>query len=90
MGTIATVGYQSGIDGATDDLAPPLAELAEDSIGGAVLAALEIDDPEAAGSLLAAANQAFVDGASNAFTLSAIVAIIMAGVMYRFYPKGQI
>ncbi|MDH3683470.1 MAG: DHA2 family efflux MFS transporter permease subunit [Acidimicrobiia bacterium] len=86
LGTLATVSYQSGMTDATGQLPPPLAELAEDSIGGANIAASQLD-PAIAGDLLATANRSFVDGMGVAFLVAAALGVIMAGIIAWRYPK---
>lgn len=86
LGTLTTVGYQSGMSGATEGLAPPLAELAEDSVGGAFQAAAQLD-PAVGGPLIAQASQAFVDGTTVPFGLAAALGLVMAVVITRYYPK---
>lgn len=88
MGTLVTVTYQSGMADATGGLAPPLAELAEDSIGGAFQAAAQLDAAQS-GPLLEAARSAFVDGTTIAFGLATALGLVMAVVIARFYPSDR-
>jgi EmrB/QacA subfamily drug resistance transporter len=85
LGTLVTVSYQSSMSDSVDGLAPPLAEMARDSIGGAMQAAAQLD-PAASGQLIAAARSAYVDGTSLAFAIAAGVGLVMAAVIARFYP----
>lgn len=89
MGTLVTVGYQSGMGEATEGLPAPVAELAEDSIGGALRAASQLD-PAAAVPLVSAARQSFVDGASVAFGLAAATGLLMAFIIARYYPADDL
>ena len=88
LGTLVTISYQSAMEGATEGLAPPLAELAGDSIGGAVRAASQLD-PAVAGPLLQAADRAFIDGTQLAFGVAAVLGLVMAGIIARFYPDDE-
>lgn len=88
MGTLVTVGYQAAMGDAVTGLPEPLAELAEDSIGGAVRAASQLE-PEVAGPLLDAANTAFVDGTTVAFAVAAVFSLVMAGIIAKFYPADE-
>jgi EmrB/QacA subfamily drug resistance transporter len=88
LGTLVTINYQSGMEGATDGLAPPLAELAGDSIGGAFRAAAQLD-PAVAGPLIEAADRAFLDGTQLAFGVAAAVGLTMAAIIARFYPDDE-
>ncbi|MCP3992263.1 MAG: DHA2 family efflux MFS transporter permease subunit [Actinomycetia bacterium] len=88
LGTLVTVSYQSGMTGATDGLAPPLAELAEDSIGGAFRVAAQLD-PAVAGPLIQTANRAFVDGTRVSFAVAAALGLVMAVIIGRFYPDDE-
>ncbi len=86
LGTLATVNYQSGMSDTTESLPPPLAELAEDSIGGANIVAAQLDGATA-GELLEVANRSFVDGMSLAFVVAAAFGLVMAGLIAAFYPR---
>jgi EmrB/QacA subfamily drug resistance transporter len=86
LGTLVTVTYQSSMDDAVGGLAPPLAELAGDSVGGAMQVAAQLD-PDAAARLVAAAHSAFVEGTSLAFGMAAALGLVMAVVIARFYPR---
>ncbi len=88
LGTLVTINYQSGMDTATRDLPPQLAELAEDSIGGAVQAATQLD-PATAAPLLEAAHRAYLDGTSLAFSIAATLGLVMAVLIARRYPDDQ-
>ncbi len=88
MGTLVTVGYQSAMSGAADGLPEPLAELAEDSVGGAARAAAQLD-PEVAAPLVEQANAAFVDGTTVAFGVAVVLGLVMAAVIGRFYPDDE-
>ena len=87
MGTLMTIGYQAGIEG-TDGLPVELAELAEDSVGGAFQVASQLE-PAAAGPLIESASSAYLDGTTFAFGLAGVVSLIMAGVITRFYPSDD-
>lgn len=88
MGTLMTVGYQASIEGATDGLPEPLAELANDSIGGAVRVASQLE-PALAGPLIESAHQSFVDGITIPFGVAAVLGLVMAGLIARFYPADE-
>lgn len=88
LGTIATIGYHDKVKGLGEGLPPQLQEMAQDSIGGAVLAASQIPDQAAAGQLLTEARAAFVDAIGPAFLLAAAVGLVLAAVIAKFYPRG--
>ena len=85
LGTLVTLSYQSGMTDAVDNLPTPMGELAEDSIGGAVQVASQLD-PAAASQLLEAANSAFLDGTTLAFGFASALGFGMALLIARFYP----
>jgi fucose permease len=89
LGTLVTVNYQSAMTGPVEGLAPPLAAMAGDSIGGAIQAAAQLD-PEAAALLVAAARNAYVDGTTIAFTVAGCLGLVMAAVIARFYPRDEL
>ncbi len=89
LGTLVTVSYQAGMGASTSGLAPPLAELAEDSIGGAFQVAGQVE-PSVAGPLLAAARDAFVDGQRLSFGVAAGLGVVMALIIARFYPRDEL
>ncbi|MBT5581421.1 MAG: MFS transporter [Acidimicrobiaceae bacterium] len=86
LGTLVTISYQSGIGDAAAGLPPELANIAEDSIGGAAQVASRLD-PVVAAPLIEAANAAFLDGITVAFGTAAALGLIMAGTISRFYPS---
>jgi hypothetical protein len=86
LGTLVTVSYHSAMAGTASGLPPALAELAEDSVGGAMLAASQLD-PAVAVPLVAASHRAFVDGTTVAFGVAAALGLVMAVVIGRFYPS---
>ena len=88
LGTLATEAYQSGMAGAASGLPAPLAEVAEDSVGGAVQVAAQLD-PEVGRSLVEAANAAYTDGTTLAFGVTAVVGLVMAAVIARYYPADE-
>jgi EmrB/QacA subfamily drug resistance transporter len=89
LGTLVTVAYQASMGDSTDELAPPLADLAEDSIGGAFQAASQLD-PGVAGPLLAAARDSFVGGQRLGFGVAAAIGLAMAVIIARFYPRDEL
>lgn len=89
LGTLVTVNFQSGMEAATQDLPPELAELAQDSIGGAAQAAAQLD-PATAAPLLEAANRAYLDGTSLAFSVAAALGLVMAILIARRYPDDEV
>ncbi|MFV0526691.1 MAG: MFS transporter [Acidimicrobiales bacterium] len=90
LGTLATVGYHNAMAGdATAGVPEPLAELARDSIGGAMLAASQLPDQSLAGPLVATARQAYVDAINLPLLVASGVAVVMAVIIFRFYPSGS-
>jgi EmrB/QacA subfamily drug resistance transporter len=88
LGTLMTIGYQSGMDGATTELPSPLSDLARDSIGGAAQVASQLD-PAAAGQLFNHARSAFVHGATLSFGVAAAIGVVMAVTIARFFPADD-
>lgn len=86
MGTLLASGYRSGVDDATANLPPELAELARDGIGGAFRIGAETNNL----GLIEAAQLAFVDGMTNAFWAASGVGVAAAAILFLRYPKkGQ-
>ncbi len=85
MGTLLTTGYQSALGGATAALPEAQAEMAKDSVGGAMVVASQLQGPAAA-ELVNAARQAFVDGSTIAFGAAGVLGVIMAVLIARTYP----
>jgi EmrB/QacA subfamily drug resistance transporter len=89
LGSLMTIGYHNRMDAAaTANLPAPLAGMAHDSIGGAAQAASQLDGPQAA-QLMASARSAFVAGAAMSFYVAAAVGLVMAVLIFRYYPRGQ-
>lgn len=87
MGTLLASGYRSSIKDSTAGLPAEVAELAEDSIGGAFRVS---GDPENAINLIGPAREAFVDGMSLALLVAAATGVAAAGlIMWRYPRKGQ-
>jgi EmrB/QacA subfamily drug resistance transporter len=89
LGTLVTVGYQNRMEGVVDGLPEPVAELAGDSIGGAVLAATQLE-ASAAGTLVAQAREAFVGGQRLGFGVAAAVGVVMAAIIAVAYPRDEL
>lgn len=88
LGTMVTVRYQANMADSVGGLPPEVAALAEDSIGGAYLAAAQLD-PATAGPLIDSANQAFVEGKTISFGVAAALGLVMAAIIARYYPRDQ-
>jgi EmrB/QacA subfamily drug resistance transporter len=86
LGTLATVGYHSRMDDKVGGLPPAVAEVAHDSIGGAILSAGQLGP--AGAQLIADARAAFVGAVGLSFGVAAAVGLVMAAVIARFYPRG--
>ncbi|MEM7092107.1 MAG: MFS transporter [Actinomycetota bacterium] len=82
LGTLLSIGYRSGVEDSVEGLPPEAAELAEEGIGGAFRIA------ESTGSLelIDSAREAFVDGMSLAFWVSAVFGVVVAAVVAARYP----
>ncbi len=89
MGTLLTTGYQASVGDATQALPSEAADIAQDSIGGALIVAqrLASSNPAAAESLASTARNAFGDGMSLSFLFAAAASILAAGIIARFFPK---
>ena len=86
LGTLLATGFRDGISPSVTGLSDDMAELAEDSIGGAFRVAAEAGRPE----LFDAARDAFVDGMTLAFTVAAVFGVVIAGVIFARYPRAGV
>ena len=88
IGSILNSIYSSRIDGSLSDLPAQTAEAARDSVGAASVVAERI--PGAAGQTLeVAAAGAFIDGLGTAVLVAAVIALLGAGAVLRFLPRGH-
>jgi len=78
LGSIVASGYRSGFD--AGGLPPDAAEIASESIGGAVGVAARLGGPEGAG-LVERAGVAFTDATNIAFGASAVIALLVGGAV---------
>ena len=88
LGSLVTTGYQSSLGDATDGLPPEQAEAARDSIGGAMHVASQLGENGQA--LVDASRDAFMHGATIAFSVGAAIGLIMTVVIRRLYPADQV
>ena len=88
LGSLVTTGYQSSLGDATDGLPPEQAEAAHDSIGGAMHVASQLGENGQA--LVDASRDAFMHGATIAFSVGAAIGLIMTVVIRRLYPADQV
>jgi hypothetical protein len=84
LGSILASSYGTAMEPVVQGLPPQAAEIAGDSVGGAIRVAGEIG--EAGASLVAAANQAFVDAMSSAVWVAAGVALLGAALTWLYLP----
>ena len=84
LGSVLASSYSSAMAPIVGVLPPEAAEIAGDSIGGAFAVASRLG--EAGAPLVAAANQAFVDGMTTAVWVAAVVALIGAVLTAAFLP----
>jgi EmrB/QacA subfamily drug resistance transporter len=86
LGSILSSAYASGMDGATESLPGEAAHAATDSVGAAHDVAAQVGGG-AGESLVASANQAFVDAMSTTASVAAAVAVAGALVALAFLPS---
>jgi MFS family permease len=84
LGSILASSYASSMAPVAASLPPDVAEVASDSIGGALAVAAKIGD--AAVPLVEAAKVAFIDAMGNAIWVAAAVALIGAVLTWVFLP----
>ena len=84
LGTLLASGYRSSIKDSTAGLPTEVAELAEDSIGGALRVS---SDPENGINLIGPAREAFVDGMTLALSVAAAIGVAAAAVILWRYPR---
>jgi EmrB/QacA subfamily drug resistance transporter len=84
LGSILASSYASSMAPVAASLPPDVAEVASDSIGGALAVAASIG--EAAAPLVEAAKAAFIDAMGNAIWVAAAVALIGAVLTWLFLP----
>ena len=84
MGTLLASGYRSSIEDSTAGLPAEVAELAEDSIGGALQVS---GDPENGINLVGPAREAFVDGMTLSLTVAAALGVAAAAIILWRYPR---
>lgn len=91
LGSIGVALYRAGIAGALPaDVPGPVAQAAQDTLGGAVAAAGELPEP-AAGALLAVSREAFVTGMQVTSVVAGLVAAavaVLAVAMLRGQPAA--
>lgn len=84
LGSILASSYGTAMAPVVQGLPPQAAEIAGDSVGGAIRVAGEIG--EAGAALVAAANQAFVDAMSSAVWVAAVIALLGAALTWLYLP----
>jgi hypothetical protein len=84
LGSILASSYGTAMEPVVQGLPPQAAEIAGDSVGGAIRVAGEIG--EAGASLVAAANQAFIDAMSSAVWVAAGIALLGAALTWLYLP----
>ena len=86
LGTLLSSGYRRGLGDAVDVLPPAAAEAAEDNIGAALAIAADLPGGEA---LADAARDAFVDGMRISMLVGAVVLVVAAGLVGRYFPRHE-
>jgi EmrB/QacA subfamily drug resistance transporter len=87
LGSLASVGYRSGLGSATDGLPQAAAAAAEDSIGAAIQVAQGLGP--AGQALIDAAATAFTDGMQVAMWVAAGIALVAAIAVAVFHPDRE-
>jgi hypothetical protein len=85
LGSVLAGGYRSGVGGATEGLPGPAAEVARDTVGGALHVASQ--SPDGSPALVEAAQSAFVGGMHTTAFVAAGVALVGAAIALRFLPS---
>jgi EmrB/QacA subfamily drug resistance transporter len=86
LGSFLSSGFSSAMDSSVAGLSPEQAHAAGDSVGAAHQVASQLD-ATAASTLVAAADQAFVDAMATTATIAAAVALIGALIAVTFLPS---
>jgi hypothetical protein len=90
LGSVLASQYTSAVGPAVAGLPAPIQEVAEGSLGGVQgLIANGVISGEQAQSLLAVAQDAFVDGLTLAATVGAVVVVLAAVAVKRFLPSDR-
>ncbi|MGI9623682.1 MAG: MFS transporter [Acidimicrobiales bacterium] len=83
MGTLLASGYRSSIEDSASGFGEEAAESIEEGIGPTLRIAAEEQSPE----LAVAAQDAFIDGLSLAFTTAAVVGVVIGLLVLVRYPR---
>ncbi len=86
FGSLLSSGYRTSVGGAFDVLPGPAAAAARDSIGAALHIVQRAPDQVRA-DLVQTARTGFADGYSLAMTVGAVLLVITATVVFRWFPK---
>ncbi len=86
IGSVVSSLYRSNINDALVGLPPDVADLAGESVGVAVLTAQQLP-AELGGSVLEAANTAFVDAMTTGFQISAVILLMAVVIAFTLIPK---
>ncbi|MEA2460491.1 MAG: hypothetical protein QOH90_668, partial [Actinomycetota bacterium] len=89
LGSLAVSHYSSGIAGSLVGLPPSAAAAANSSLGGALEVAKGAGG-SAGAALASAARVSFVDAASVALLVGAVVVAIAALTVWKFFPAGAV
>jgi EmrB/QacA subfamily drug resistance transporter len=87
LGSVLAGGYRSGVDSATESLPAPAAEVASDTVGGALHVASQ--SPDGAPALVDAAQSAFVSGMHTTAFVAAGVALLGSVIALLFLPARE-
>jgi EmrB/QacA subfamily drug resistance transporter len=87
LGSVLAGGYRSGIDSATESLPAPAAEVASDTVGGALHVASQ--SPDGSPALVDAAQSAFVSGMHTTAFVAAGVALLGSVIALLFLPSRE-
>ena len=86
IGSVVSSLYRSNISDALVGLPPDVVDLAGESVGVAALTARQLS-PELAGSVIDAANTAFVDAMTTGFQISAVILLTAVVIAFTLIPK---
>lgn len=88
LGSLMSVGYRNGLGDSLDGLPEGLRAAAEDSIGGANFAALELP-PDQGATLLEAASDAYSTGVTVSMLAAAGVCVLTGIVIFIWHPDKR-
>ena len=90
IGSILSVQYRNGISSAVAGAPPEVAAIAKQGVSVLAQFARSAPDTPGLATLLDAAKSAFVRGMQSGLRVSAVIAVAIAIVVWRWYPTGHL